>query len=283
MHYYLAKVLNRLGFLKKVNTTVARRINGMTIHVPLVSGMGYDNLHISEVWMCQLLERIISIKRGAFVDVGVNLGQTLVKLRTVDPTMEYLGFEPNPKCIYYCNALIEANNFKHCRLVPVGLFNEDTVLELNLYSEGGIDSAASVINNFRPDQRVYQKIYVPVSRFDTVNHVLGITSMGFIKIDVEGAELEVLESLQTSIGLHRPILLMEILPCYTKENTFRIHRQEKIEAILKQLDYRIIRIHKKENISIENMETLQSIGIHGNMEWCDYVLSPSELTDRILF
>src|SRR5436190_18165923 len=126
MNYHLARLLHKLNLLKNLNTTVARRINGKTVRVPLIGGIGYDNLNIYDEWMREVLRRIISIKKGTFVDVGVNLGQTLIKLRTTEPVMEYVGFEPNPKCIYYCNTLIEVNSFRNCKLVPVGLFNKNT-------------------------------------------------------------------------------------------------------------------------------------------------------------
>jgi FkbM family methyltransferase len=283
MHYWLAKVLHKLKLLEKVNTTVARSINGKTIQVPLIGGVGYDHLNVYEQWMSEILGRVISFRKGAFVDVGVNLGQTLVKLRGIDPAMDYTGFEPNPKCIYYCNALIEANGFKNCKVVPVGLFNKDSLLELNLYAEGGTDAAASVIENFRPNDKIYQKHFVPVKHFENIKQIVGINVIAIVKIDVEGAELEVLESLEESIRLHRPILLVEILCCYSALNESRIKRQESIEALLKRLNYSIIRIHKRNGLTIERLELLQSIGIHDNIEWCDYVITPSEMTDRLLF
>lgn len=253
------------------------------MRIPLLNGMGYGNMRVSEIWMCQLLNKIIPGRNGCFIDVGVNLGQTLLKLRSVAPSMDYIGFEPNPKCTYYCNALIEANQFKNCRLLPVGLFDKDTVLALNLYSEGGTDPAASVIDNFRPEQKVYQKLYVPVSRFEQMYGLLGITSIAIIKIDVEGAEMEVLESMRPAITRHRPVLLMEILPCHTPDNIFRISRQEKIELMFKELDYQIIRIIKKNNgESIERLEPIETIGVHSNMELCEYVLVPKEMRNEAL-
>ena len=268
--------------INKISTRIGRKINNVSIQVPLINGLGFANVYISELWMCSLLKKIIAVKNGSFIDVGVNVGQTLIKLRTVDSDIDYVGFEPNPKCVYYTDILIKTNKFKNCRIIPVGIYNRDTVLLLDLYSDGDTDSAASVIENFRPNEKVYNKIFVPVSQFENINELLDLKEIAIIKIDVEGAELEVLQSMQNTIRIHRPIIIIEILPCYTNENINRITRQEKIELILKELNYRFIRIIKNETNTIEKLEQIETIGIHGNIAWSDYILVPNELIDQIL-
>jgi hypothetical protein len=113
--------------------------------------------------------------------------------------------------------------------------------------------------------------------------MLEIKKIAIIKIDVEGAELEVLQSLQPVINHHRPMVIMEILPCYTSGNTQRIDRQQKIEAILQGLGYQIIRILKKEDErNIDQLKVLDTIGIHDNLQWCEYLLVPKELTSKVI-
>ena len=41
-----------------------------------------------------------------FIDVGVNVGQTLLKLKSISSEINYLGFEPNPNCVNYLKNLI---------------------------------------------------------------------------------------------------------------------------------------------------------------------------------
>lgn len=281
MNYFFARVLRKLGLVRKLNFSVQRKVNSKEICIPILNGLGFENLNVSELWMCELLRKLIAIKKGVFIDVGVNVGQTLIKLKTIDPLIEYVGFEPNPKCVYYSDILIKANQFDNCKLIPVGIFNEDTVLLLNLYSEIDTDSSASIIDDFRPGQEVYSKIFVPVCRFEGVSNMLQLKSLSIIKIDVEGAELEVLISMKNNIKQFRPFILMEILPCYTEENTRRIIRQEKLESILLELNYKVLRIIKSGLDHIEKLHPVASIGIHGDMELCEYVLCPEELTSQL--
>lgn len=242
MNFFLARVLNKLGLTKNVNFIVARSLNNKKVHIPVINGLGYDNLYPAELWIDSVIEKLLLRKRGAFIDVGINVGQTLLKLRNIDPAVEYIGFEPNPICIFYAESLIRANAFLNCKIVPVGLSDKDTVLQLGLNSE--TDPAASMVENFRPGQNIARKIYVPVNRFDTVDEKLRIGAISIIKIDVEGAELEVLQGLVDTIKTKRPSVIMEILPCYTNENVTRIKRQEKVEQLFSSLNYTIFRIKK---------------------------------------
>ncbi len=45
----------------------------------------------------------------------------------------------------------------------------------------------------------------------------GLGKIAMIKIDVEGAELEVLTSIKYEIKENHPIIIVEILPAYNKE------------------------------------------------------------------
>jgi FkbM family methyltransferase len=256
--------------------------NGETIIIPLINGLGYGNLYISEVWMYELLKILLPLRKGTFIDIGVNLGQTLIKLRSVDRDMEWVGFEPNPKCVYYVMQLIKANHFQNCRLLPIGIFDGEEIFELELYSDAESDPSASMIRNFRPGEKVFERMFIPAFSFEKVNQLLKLKQIAIIKIDVEGAEWEVLNSLQSAIRSHRPIIMMEILPCYNIANEQRVMRQEKIEILLSDLNYKLFRVFKPNWIKFEKLEPIEKIGIHDDMNKCEYVMVPAEIADRIL-
>ncbi len=281
MNHFSVKVLGRLGLLRKLNVTVTATINQKKVIIPFLNGLGADNLAISELWMCTLLQKILPLKKGVFIDVGVNVGQTLIKLRTVDSDIDYIGFEPNPLCVYYAGELIKENHYRNTRLLPVGLFNEDGVLQLNLYSDGDTDQAASVIENFRPNEKVHRRIFVPVSRFENISKTLNIDDISIIKIDVEGAELEVLQSLENTLLNKRPFVFVEILPAYSADNSARVSRQIQLEAMLVRINYSIFRVIKKDKHTVQALQPLDNIGIHGDLTMCEYVLAPAELKHTI--
>ncbi|GIU70064.1 MAG: hypothetical protein KatS3mg002_1300 [Candidatus Woesearchaeota archaeon] len=53
--------------------------------------------------------------------------------------------------------LIELNQFKNVDLYPVGISTEVAVASLNQYSISNFDSSASIIEGFRPNQKVVKK------------------------------------------------------------------------------------------------------------------------------
>ena len=75
------KLLQRIkGALhRRLNYVCRVRINGNTIDIPNINGIRCE---ITEPWMIELLAMLLKEKEGAFFDVGVNVGQTLVKLKS---------------------------------------------------------------------------------------------------------------------------------------------------------------------------------------------------------
>ena len=282
MNVILVKVLNRLKLLKYLDISCETLINEKKISIPLLSGTGLENLPFTELWMCDLIRYALSVKKGFFMDVGANVGQTLIKLRTVNEERAYVGFEPNPECVHYFNILVKRNKFKNVDLIPVGLFDRNSVLTLKLYSESSTDQGATLIENFR-DGEINHKINVPVFSYSQIAEVHGLGEIAMIKIDVEGAELEVLTSLKSTITENQPIILVEILPAYVKDLTDRVVRQNKIDSLVKELGYDILRIHKTPSKrNVEKLEKLPEFDIHGNMEYTDYALVPSGISEAMV-
>jgi len=224
--------------------------------------------------MESLLKRLLDHQPGVFVDVGVNLGQTLVKVKACDPLREYVGFEPNPQCVAYVQSLVKANHFRNCVLLPVGLFTADRVLALHLFSGHGHDPSASMIENFRQSSQSATKIFVPVFRFESVASHLGSNPVGIVKIDVEGAELEVIQSLENLIKRDHPVILIEVLPAYSNTNTARIERQNQLVEIFSAADYVMLRIEKTAANTLSGLKHVKEIEVHSSIALCDYVVVP---------
>lgn len=273
----LNKLLRKIGLYKAENSMFEIRIKNKTIKIPVILGLSCE---ISETWMTDLLEIVLNKKEGIFLDVGVNLGQTLIKVKAIDPKRQYLGFEPNPNCVFYTKQLIRENQFENCMILPVGLFNEDSLLALNFIQDSLVDSAASLIQDFRPNHVIYRRLVVPVFRFEQVTQALPIGNIGIIKIDVEGAELEVIQTLQQTIHEHRPILLLEVLPVYEEQNTHRKERQKQLEQILRELDYVTFRVKKTIDDTYAGLKRIEAIEIHSDLRQCDYVVVPAELIPK---
>jgi len=279
MNKLVMRILNKLNLLEKVNLIGSITLNNKRFSIPVVGKMGFLNLWMSEQWMIELLEIVTPISNGTFIDVGVNTGQTLLKLKSVSTNIKYIGFEPNPTCIYYVNELIRLNDLRDTELVPVGISSETKVGKLFFYDKSMSDSSASTIEDFRPGEKIERAEYIPLYDINSINETLDLNSAGIIKIDVEGGELEVLMSFEANILNSKPILLLEILPVYKIENSRRLQRQNKIEQLFSDWGYSIHRVDKK-NEQLINVHEIKEIGIHGDLNSCEYVAVPKIKLDE---
>jgi FkbM family methyltransferase len=229
---------------------------------------------VTESWILEILKIIFNIKQGAFLDVGVNLGQTLIEVKSIDPNKAYVGFEPNPACVFYVEELIRINKIRNTQIIPVGLFKSDSILSLDLYDDEITNSGGSVIKNFweYKNWQVQRTLLVPVYSFLTIKESIKMPNFDIIKIDVEGAELEVLQTLSEEIVKNKPIILIEILSAYSEKNHLRFERQQHLLKLIKKLEYRIIRINESDEEQLVNVEKIDYFDVNSNPNNCNYIL-----------
>lgn len=251
------------------------------IKIPVIRGLGYNNISGTELWMKELLEKLLPKINGSFVDVGVNVGQTLLKVKRLDCNFPYIGFEPNPNCVFYVEELIKKNRFTKCEIVPVGISDTNTIVSLQYFSHDLTDSSASIIEGFRTGTAIALKKNIVVCNYDMLQEKFQMT-VGLVKIDVEGAELNVIQGLRQLLTREKPLILMEILPVYQKENTNRLQRQEEIERIMHGMDYQTLRILKNSQDKFEGFERVSVIGIHADVQKSDYLFCPTQRINEFL-
>jgi FkbM family methyltransferase len=177
---------------------------------------------------------------GAFVDVGVNIGQTMIKVVTTDRQRTYVGFEPSLAGCYYVERLIAENNLENCMVLPLALSSERQAVDLHFSREA--DGAATIVDNFWSGKNTKAKRRtVWAERGDAVLEALSVPSLGIVKIDVEGAELDVLLGLRETLECQSPFVLIEVLP-YTASlraggSSASVEiRKQRMDGLLKFLD-----------------------------------------------
>lgn len=279
MFYYLHRVLYKVGYFKKINSTIQVKKYGKKFTIPVINEMGYYHLLKHENWFPQILEKTLSLTKNAFIDVGMNIGQTMLSFYGLNRSNAYIGFEPNPACIYYCHKLITANHFKNCTIFPVGLSYVNEILTLKMDMD--IASGASLVKNFRTNEsRYHTEINVAVFPGDVVAEKNNLIP-GVIKIDTEGAELEVLLGLKNSIKHYMPICIVEILPVYdlnSENGIFRKKRELEVVRFFTELHYNMYLI----NESDATLFYLQEIPVHGDMSKTNYLFVHASKTEQLL-
>ncbi len=175
-----------------------------------------DNNYEKEL---SLIERFANKSRDA-IDVGVYRGVYSLKL---SQNFKFVhSFEPNPLLFPYLSKNLE-KIIKNIKLYNLALSNKDseTVLKLPIRSRSifkdNIEElyqlgAASIHPNNEFEN--FKKVPVNTEKLDN----LSINNIGFIKIDVEGHELEVIEGAKKTIIKNKPILLIEIEKRHSKRS-----------------------------------------------------------------
>ena len=280
LKYYIIRVLDKTSIINLINFRLTVKINNTRFQIPFTgSKMGTENILLVEAWFTNVfiaLRNVISSDE-CFVDVGMNIGQTVLKVRSVDKTIPYIGFEPNVVCVNYLYKLMRVNRFEGIRIFPVGLGANSEIFILHADNE--FASGASMIKGFRKNQKIKFEYNTPVFNGDGI---LRDEAVGIIKIDVEGFEVNVINGIIDVLKIKRPFVICEVLPNYGNLDSDRFKRQTELENLLHSLNYIICRVDE----STSKLIRLSTFGSFDSMSDTNYVFVASEkienLTDLLL-
>ena len=244
----------------------------------MLGGLGGAMRRHHEPWMLENLIQIEKEADGCFVDVGVNLGQTLLAVKSIRSDWEYIGFEPNPYCVFYTMNLIELNALEGCSIFPFGIGETTGAMDLRLNSLTG--GEGSIVAGFRSESDYKRRIKVPILGAEFLPGELLEHKVGVLKVDVEGGELDVFRAMTPVLRKHQPLIISELLPIYdttTEQGSFRKERQDALTGILHDLGYGIIRLHLD-----GSRERLEEIEVHSEIALTNYLFAPVDRASSFL-
>ncbi len=249
---------------------------GLSLRFPMIYGMGRGYIIPREFWMLKCLRVFLKRKPGAVIDVGANVGIYLVYLRTVEKNRPYWGVEPNPACLFYLHELTRLNQFPNTYIIPFAFSDRKEVRTLFATKRG--DSTASM-HEFVKRDRAFS-VEMLTFQGDEIIELLDLNEVAVIKIDVEGAELEVLRGLCKTIEKRRPYVYCEIwplpksdVPTYSKKN----RRLRDTYQLLTNLEYSVLGV-----LPDDRWEQVKSVEDIGEPYSCEYILSPIEESQNLL-
>lgn len=142
---------------------------------------------------------------GVVLDIGAHIGQfTLLAAKRVGPTGRVLAFEPNPETRTRLDANVALNGLANVTVVAEGLAAQSGTRRLYFGGEAHNIGAASL------DAKAGQQwVEVTCARLDDVVEREGVGRVDLVKLDVEGAEVEVLEGGGETMANHRPAVVFE--------------------------------------------------------------------------
>ena len=199
-----------LGFTKLANLfTDVRRIGsgegaGMKI-VPLEGDRDIARGSYEEPVQRAFLSNIQS--GDVVYDVGANVGFfSLLAARRVGPTGQVYAFEPVARNAAAVERSAGLNGFDTLKVFTRAVGATNGMADLNLAEHIGGAVLASV--GAPPDKR--ETISVDIVTLDHMIREEGLRPPTLVKIDVEGAELDVIRGMKNTLAAHSPVLIIEL-------------------------------------------------------------------------
>jgi FkbM family methyltransferase len=176
----------------------------------------------------KLFEKSIR-KDGIVLDIGANVGYyTLMAARGVGAGGRVIAFEPSPRNFSFLRKHLEINNIRNAECQQLALSNEvgtarfaadiDPVAQ-RMTSSGNISVKTTTIDEFLAGANI---------------------KVDLIKIDVEGAELKVLQGARNTLQKMRPKVFIET------HDRFESGVHQQCEKFLLELGYRVENIEENE-------------------------------------
>lgn len=143
------------------------------------------------------------------LDIGAHHGlYSLLASKRVSPSGRVFSFEPSPRERRALRLHLALNLCRNVRVQGLALGSEETEATLHV-----VQGSQTGCNSLRPPEVIGSTlpIHVRVTSLDAWLKLNNIGKVDFIKLDVEGAELEVLKGAEKLLNNRpRPVILAEV-------------------------------------------------------------------------
>lgn len=162
-----------------------------------VSAYGYDALQclFREIFLLKDYECTFDKSDPLIIDCGANIGMAILYFKKLYPECSIIAFEPNPHAFKLLEKNVQQNNLKNVRLFNIGLSSQNGTIEFYMSKNKGT-LLGSLIKERGGDYQV---------EVDTqkLSSFLSEQPVDLIKMDIEGAEIQVIEELVAASALTR--------------------------------------------------------------------------------
>lgn len=139
------------------------------------------------------------------IDIGANAGY--YSLVAAPIARQVIAFEPSQKMRQQFEENLRRNGFTNTRIEPYAL--SDHAGQAELFASAAANTGMTSL--MAPENFAGEKETVPVITFDEWATTQKLEAIHLIKIDVEGAEYNVLSGMKTVLAQHKPVLFIEVI------------------------------------------------------------------------
>ena len=147
---------------------------------------------------------------STMVDVGAHIGTMTIRgAKVVGTKGKVLAVEPNPNTAAKLRANVEASGWPQVKIEQVACGASDGKLDLFIGSRVNSGSSSLSKKNAEEHGASGTSVTVDLVKLDELVERNGLTRIDVIKVDVEGAETQVITGGQESIRKFHPVLILE--------------------------------------------------------------------------
>jgi FkbM family methyltransferase len=202
--------------------------DGITVQVNLGDRLGCDIYYgFFQEYCDYTLFMALVTPEDTIVDVGANYGMYTLGAAKRLAQGQVIAFEPDTRSMALLKQNVLINHFERrvtCLDVCVGKRDGTT----DFYAT--VDSSFSGIHDTGRSQAT-DHLTLPVRALDSILNELAIEKVDLVKIDVEGAEWEVLQGATKTLEVSDPVIMLEI-----SQKNLDAERGERLSVALKHLD-----------------------------------------------
>ena len=163
----------------------------------------------SGIWEPESTRVVETLQEGeVFIDVGAHVGYySLDASKRVGGSGRVISVEPNPPTADRLRRNILLNNASNVTVQQVACTDKETTL--HFFQAGRENTGSSSMS--KENARSSREIEVRGAPLDAIVKALQLGRVDLVKIDVEGAELQVLHGMTETLAKYRPKLIVELV------------------------------------------------------------------------
>jgi FkbM family methyltransferase len=177
-----------------------------------------------------IIERFLPKQGDIVVDIGAHMGRyTIISSKRVGANGKVVAIEAHPSNFEMLKSNIKLNQLTNVTPLNYAVYSKETKIKLYLPDEeSGYTMHHSIMSNYvftkYKDKTGDKFVEVSANTLDYLLQLKGITDVNWVKIDVEGAEFEVLKGAHNVLSNSKDISLL-----------IEVHGKDTYEPIIESL------------------------------------------------
>src|SRR5918995_826644 len=168
-----------------------------------------DDFNIITIHEKDIIDHFIPKERDIVVDIGAHIGlYTIITSKRVGPNGKIIAIEANPDNFQMLNSNVKLNQLINVTSLNCAIYSKETKIKLYLAGEGTGQTIYNTIMAERANKGKEKFVEISANTLDHLLQLQEISEVNWIKIDVEGAELEVLRGATDIISHSKDITLL---------------------------------------------------------------------------